>query len=233
MSNLSQPLSDQELERLNRFLLNRVTESEDDDADTDRDEGILNISELDGFLTAIVSGPTTLVPSRWLPALWGDEEPVWDSAQQFQEIFSLIVRHMNGIAAFLGSQGERFEPLFLENRVQGKAHLVVDEWCYGYVRAMTLDLDAWEQGDPEIRELLAPIRLFGTEPGWEASKQMNEVELARQRDAIPDAAHDIYDFWLSRRAPVAAPLRRESPKVGRNEPCPCGSGRKFKHCCLQ
>ena len=28
-----------------------------------------------------------------------------------------------------------------------------------------------------------------------------------------------------------APVRRELPKVGRNEPCPCGSGKKFKNCC--
>ena len=27
------------------------------------------------------------------------------------------------------------------------------------------------------------------------------------------------------------PIRREAPKVGRNEPCPCGSGKKFKSCC--
>nr|WP_256922440.1 SEC-C metal-binding domain-containing protein [Pseudomonas savastanoi] len=27
------------------------------------------------------------------------------------------------------------------------------------------------------------------------------------------------------------PLRREGPKIGRNAPCPCSSGRKFKHCC--
>jgi len=26
-------------------------------------------------------------------------------------------------------------------------------------------------------------------------------------------------------------IRRESPKVGRNDPCPCGSGKKYKHCC--
>ena len=26
-------------------------------------------------------------------------------------------------------------------------------------------------------------------------------------------------------------VRRESPKVGRNDPCPCGSGRKYKKCC--
>jgi preprotein translocase subunit SecA len=30
---------------------------------------------------------------------------------------------------------------------------------------------------------------------------------------------------------AAAPVRREVPKVGRNEPCPCGSGKKFKQCC--
>jgi uncharacterized protein YecA (UPF0149 family) len=26
------------------------------------------------------------------------------------------------------------------------------------------------------------------------------------------------------------PLRRETPKVGRNDPCPCGSGKKYKKC---
>ena len=26
-------------------------------------------------------------------------------------------------------------------------------------------------------------------------------------------------------------VRREAPKVGRNDPCPCGSGKKYKHCC--
>ncbi len=30
---------------------------------------------------------------------------------------------------------------------------------------------------------------------------------------------------------VAVPVRRDMPKVGRNEPCPCGSGKKFKQCC--
>jgi SEC-C motif-containing protein len=28
-----------------------------------------------------------------------------------------------------------------------------------------------------------------------------------------------------------APVRRAEPKVGRNDPCPCGSGKKFKKCC--
>lgn len=28
------------------------------------------------------------------------------------------------------------------------------------------------------------------------------------------------------------PIQREKGKVGRNDPCPCGSGKKFKKCCL-
>ncbi len=40
----------------------------------------------------------------------------------------------------------------------------------------------------------------------------------------PDCDHD-HDHE------VVEPYRRETPKVGRNEPCPCGSGRKFKKCC--
>lgn len=32
-------------------------------------------------------------------------------------------------------------------------------------------------------------------------------------------------------APVA-PVMRAGPKVGRNDPCPCGSGKKYKKCCL-
>jgi hypothetical protein len=31
---------------------------------------------------------------------------------------------------------------------------------------------------------------------------------------------------------IQLPFVREKPKVGRNEPCPCGSGKKFKKCCL-
>ena len=30
---------------------------------------------------------------------------------------------------------------------------------------------------------------------------------------------------------TAAPIRFESPRIGRNDPCPCGSGRKYKKCC--
>jgi len=76
MNDLFTILSDDELAKLDQFLLYRV----DEDAVTQgQDEGILNISTLDGFFTAIVSGPKMIPPSQWLPAVWGDCEPTWDS----------------------------------------------------------------------------------------------------------------------------------------------------------
>ena len=40
--------------------------------------------------------------------------------------------------------------------------------------------------------------------------------------------------WIYTRAlrEGPAPVRGTGPKAGRNDPCPCGSGKKFKHCCL-
>ncbi len=36
---------------------------------------------------------------------------------------------------------------------------------------------------------------------------------------------------ITRGTKPSGPWKRRAPKVGRNEPCPCGSGKKFKKCC--
>ena len=88
------------------------------DADTnDKDEGVLDISELDGLFTAIVSGPATIMPSQWLPAVWGDFEPMWEDEKEVQEILSLMMRHMNAIANMLMETPEECEPVYSELRV--------------------------------------------------------------------------------------------------------------------
>ena len=49
----------------------------------------------------------------------------------------------------------------------------------------------------------------------------------------------IYDYFEAqrllgaRRGGSATTFKRDAPKVGRNEPCPFGSGKKFKHCCAK
>ncbi len=43
--------------------------------------------------------------------------------------------------------------------------------------------------------------------------------------------HEGRWFYVDGEMVRQKPARREAPKVGRNEPCPCGSGKKFKKCC--
>ena len=183
---LSEPLDDEELARLDEFLLDRIDDETGDRIAAARgDEGILDVSELDGFLTALVSSPNVIVPSRWLPAIWGVEQPIWESADHFQEIFGLIVRHQNSIAATLVHDPRAFEPMFGERQVEGKTYLIVDEWCHGYMRGIALDAYAWSASEARIQELLRPIRLWGTEEGWRRIAAMSDADQAGEQNAIP------------------------------------------------
>lgn len=51
---------------------------------------------------------------------------------------------------------------------------------------------------------------------------------------IADVVIDVYDYWrehpVEQHADPDTTVRRSAPKVGRNDPCPCGSGKKFKLC---
>jgi uncharacterized protein YecA (UPF0149 family) len=51
---------------------------------------------------------------------------------------------------------------------------------------------------------------------------------AQNCTTVPDeSASQMHNF-----AQKPEPYRRPEPKIGRNDPCPCGSTRKYKHCCL-
>ena len=224
------PTSD-DLDYLDSVLLNRV----DEERVTEKsDEGILCVSELDGFLTAIVSGPETVVPSRWLSAVWGDFEPTWDSIDEFQKIMGLTMQLMNFNAIVLMEQPEHFEPLFLERERKGKTVLVVDEWCEGYLRGVGVSSELWATGGREIDELMLPILGFCQASDWAAHDLPEPGETERTQQAIAPSVRAIHRYWLERREPQLqrVPLRRTEPRTGRNNPCPCGSGKKFKHCCL-
>jgi yecA family protein len=85
---LSIPLSEAELDELTEILLARFDE---DSEPVDGDEGVLDVSELDGLLTAVVSSPVTILPSQWLPVLWGDFPPVFETEAEVERVFSLML----------------------------------------------------------------------------------------------------------------------------------------------
>jgi uncharacterized protein len=234
MTDLFKVLNEAELDHLNQFLLDRIPEDADDEYTEDTDEGILDVSELDGFFTAVVSSPVMIPPSQWLPAVWGEYEPEWESEKEFENIFTLLMRHMNDIAATLMEQPECFEALFLERAGEEKTYTIVDEWCEGYLRGVALAAAQWHSAGQEMAILLTPIRAFTEETHWRGH-DLSEKEADNVRNAIEPNVREIHAYWLKRRSEDVAPsqpVRRSEPRVGRNDPCPCGSGKKYKKCCL-
>ncbi len=224
---LTQPLNDAELDELDNFLMSDAV-----------GENAMDISMLDGFLTAIVIGPKTHLPSDWLPQVWDKEEMTWESPAQAERMFGLVMRHMNGIAGLFMEEPESFQPLtYMRDNEQGEEVEIIDEWCTGFVEGIALDAEAWQdllEAD-EHKDLMFPIFLHGTDAGWEELQKSEEL-LSRETefvDALPDCVIGIHEFWLPFRQAAAGKqtFRHEAPPAGRNDPCPCGSGKKFKKCC--
>lgn len=226
------PLEDWELDELDRFLLERLSDIQTGE---ERDEGLLGMSELDGFFTAIVSGPEAIPPAEWLPAVWGESEPVWESAEGFDNIYHLMIRHYNDVANTLMAPGFEFEPVFNENEVDGKRFLVVNEWCLGYMRGVALAAGAWDRGGEEMFEMLRPIMLFSDQPGWDVLETLDDNAITDLQASIPGVAQDIQRYWLARRQfpTLTADAKVETElSIDPEGPCPCGSGKPFRKCCL-
>ena len=136
---------------------------------------------------------------------------------------------------------EKFRPTFYSREVEGKTYTtIVDEWCSGFLPGIALAGNAWQPLLDEKPGILRPFELFATPEGWaELDAAEDEAVMhAEWSSKIEPTVHAIQAYWLPHRqgsgrtltSPLAKSVAGKS-KVGRNAPCPCGSGKKYKHCC--
>jgi uncharacterized protein len=227
----SQPLTDEEFDHLSE-VLKRFG-----------DKRAMNLEQMDGFLAALICSPELVPPSEYLPVIWGGDIVLEDqfSAQPIlNDFLSLIMRHWNSIIDTLQS-GEIHLPLLLEDQ-NGITH--GNDWANGFLRGMELRKANWADliDDEENGGSLIPIFTLAHEhdpdPAMRPYKEPASAEL-RETLIVGAAAgmNRIYHYFEAQRLLGKDPLgnmatfRRVTPKIGRNEPCPCGSGKKFKHCC--
>jgi len=193
----------------------------------------LSMVGLDGFLTAIVIGPELVRPSEWLPAIRAHEH-AFENVEQAQEIMGALMNYYNGIIRALDGSPENYRPLYLpQDPAQQPSVARLSEWCQGFWKA--LQLDDWRDliEDKDARNLLAPILSFVKD---ENGKNLCNFKPAKLEEALPDATKAIAgyiplirEYWREQASPDSASKR--SPSAHRNDPCPCGSGKKYKRCC--
>jgi uncharacterized protein len=168
--------------------------------------------------------------------LWGDFPPVFETEAEVERVFSLMLRQMNDIALTLMNCPEEFVPLFYYRKGEDREYMVVDEWCEGYMRGIGLAVELGASLDAEAESLLTPIRAFTEAADWPGHDLPDFAETQKLQKSIEPNARALHAYWLERRVapvpPMSEPFKHATPRVGRNNPCPCGSGRKFKKCCL-
>ena len=190
------------------------------------------ISDLDGFLTGIVIGPELILPSEWLPVVWGGEEPVFLDAEQAAEITSAILKRYNDIRATLRGERWTISPIFWEGP---DGSLIAMDWAEGFMDAVRLRIDAWQPLflHRTKADLLMPILILCCDQDGKSYLPEiladDDVLIKTAPELIPDVVDAIYWFWQERSV-TPVPFRAEATQ-GRNEPCHCGSGKKFKRCC--
>jgi len=199
---LDEPLSDKEFNELDTFLL------------SDRcGDDCMTMDALHGYLTALAIGPQEVPFAEWLPRVWGatpEDAPDFKNDKEAQRITTPIARFMNEVAM-------TFE---------------VAPW--GFWEGMQLRADAWQPiHESPLAPRLRPIYLLGAE-------EIEEEELALVDDPgkchkltieIEAAIPHIHKFWAPLRKSVVTTVRHETAAPGRNDVCPCGSGKKYKKCC--
>ena len=220
------PLSDSDLDRLEQLL----------EADVFQEDA-MRLDEIQAMLCAIVSGPVPVEPAVWLPEALGKGLDSADDAL-VAETIELLMRLNNDLAAAL-LEDETIAPILYPLDESGDEYDYL-AWADTYVFGAGLAGDWFELAGKhadDLSELLEPMFLLNgmlkedvEKAGERWFSPAEEARLVADiQENLPLIVQTLYNFWRNKR-PGAA-VRREAPKSGRNDPCPCGSGRKYKQCC--
>lgn len=218
-----------------------------------KEDGSFGYCELAGFLFALACSPELVKPSEWIPLALGEEPGALGSGEDVQRIADLVMRLHNHINLQVLERspslppGVEVRPEPMDNFAPGAP---LSQWARGFSEGHAWLEETWdaylpaeadedaEDLDQALGAIMIVLGFFGGRGFAEACLEEMERPQPLERmapkmlEAFPDAMRELAE--LGRALEEIARERRtpaRSAKVGRNVPCPCGSGRKYKHCC--
>lgn len=247
MQKIGQPLSSADTTALKDFL-----------DSPNRPEGTLRFHELQGFLFTIASSPETVPPSEWMPMISSDEDLNFENENEAQLYLSRIMALHNEVNSAVLERsnalpsGCKFKTDIFANFGEQTS---ISQWSRGFMIGHDWLADVWEENLPESLDEecganVMVLSFFSSqqlaeeyfaevddsesgEPG-KSFKQFAETIRELFPAGLPAYAHlgrTIFEVLMQDAANGDQAAR--STKVGRNDPCPCGSGRKYKKCCAR
>lgn len=228
------------------------------DAMREQDEFTPDWEFCEGFLAALVCTRRAVPPEEYWPVLFGEDfrpmehmEFVWRWRRRWREVEQALDADVEQLQDERAYNPEVLDTLgallALPEEERGDSDLeqlpsFAQSWAEGFLEVVRAWPDDWapprDKEQSRIRaESLSTIELLAATDTGEAALNLHTEDgppsVSQQRledfHAAIWATYDLRSLWKSL-GPRIDPIRKaEGP--GRNDPCSCGSGKKFKKCC--
>ena len=244
MPNILQSLSPVDVSALKTFLCS-----------PNRPDGTLRFHELQGFFFAIASSPETVPPSEWMPVISNDEDISFENESEAQQNLNRIMALYNEVNSSVLERSDSL-PSACEFKADTFANFdeqaSISQWSRGFMIGHDWLSEVWDEYLPDemdeecgatvmvlsffSSQQLAEVYFKDGNPRRKKFKKSFEEFAETVREFFPSAlssyAHlgrTIFEVLMQDEAARNQPT--PSTKIGRNDPCPCGSGKKYKKCC--
>jgi len=213
-----------------------------------------NMYQCLGFITAIASSPDPVKPSEWIKQLLitPTKNPQFDSEEQAKRFSGHLITWWSRSISIFNHGGTLQLPEKLGLTPTGKANKSLTEFASGYLKGYDWLSKTWQamlqDNSPEATRSLSVLNAI-------LARFVNEKAIAKAHPELfaqlPDMAgcfkalpnllsavgmlgKDLAaDAKEKKKANISlSPAKNLTRSIGRNDLCPCGSGKKFKKCCL-
>lgn len=215
-----------------------------------RVKGTMTYPQLAGFLFSMANAPELIPPSEWMPIVFNDQDARYDTQGEAERVLQAMMALYNDCGRER-TEGSALLPPGCDISSQPLDNLGDDaplsQWARGFLTGHTYLDDVWneytpDEFDEELGSLLMVLTFFASPAlaeayhkegkGKTSLEQLAETVVGIFPDAMIEYAHLGRSIFQARREAgdfSQEPSARQ--KIGRNDPCPCGSGKKFKKCC--
>lgn len=192
--------------------------------------GGMSFAGAHGVLSAAASVPSLIPPSIWLPLILSADFSFKNESQTQMFVGELMLM-FNEVSGDL-QKGVVKIPGYPEPQA-------VAEWCAGYYEIIRNDPIYCSEPGEAIKVFFYTSVLSGNFSMLGREDEFGEIieddtELKKiYTEALPGEVVKVHEYWRKNRISSGGAMKdaAKTEKVGRNAPCPCGSGKKFKKCC--
>jgi uncharacterized protein len=205
----------------------------------------MTLTELHGFFTAVLSSPVLVKPSQWLQYIFEDEEGnqyCFENVEEFQEINELILKFYNSIISQFNKGGDYKIASFNKGKyikISDASEEELEYWCSSYISGSYCGKWANDEAIAMLLPFAVLAKKFDIDKPEKKAPE-DPIAIKNQfKQELSNYIYMLYDHNNEERLTNSNKFKdfdqikpSNTTKIGRNDFCPCGSGKKYKKCCI-